>query len=213
MIDDLVTRGVTEPYRMFTSRAEYRLRLRADNADQRLTGLGEAIGCVGQERARMFHVKQTALEAARAFAKEKSLTPNQARRHGLGVNQDGQRRNLLDLLAYPDVALSDLARVWPEIAEWRSDVAEQIEIESVYAGYMERQEADIVALKRDESLQIPADLDYGRVGGLSNEVREKLERARPVTLGQAGRIEGVTPGALTALLAHVRKRGDDRKQA
>jgi len=213
LIDDLVTRGVSEPYRMFTSRAEYRLRLRADNADQRLTERGAALGCVSSARASAYRDKKAALDAARAFAAQRSLTPSEARRHGLNVNQDGQRRSLAALLAYPDIGLRDLAAVWPEIAGWRRDVAEQIEIDAVYAGYLDRQEADIVALKRDESLHIPRELDYAQVGGLSNEAREKLERARPVTLGQAARIEGVTPGALTALLAHVRRRDDARRRA
>jgi tRNA uridine 5-carboxymethylaminomethyl modification enzyme len=206
LIDDLITRGVTEPYRMFTSRAEYRLTLRADNADQRLTQKGVDIGCVGAERTRRFADKIREIEHARRLAQSLSLTPREARAHDLQVNQDGQRRTALQLLAYPTIRFEDLARVWPMLNSFSPQAREQIEIEATYSGYLERQQADVVAFKRDEELALPADLDYARIGGLSAEVRHKLEEARPVTLGQAGRIEGVTPGALTALLAHVRKR-------
>lgn len=205
MIDDLVTRGVTEPYRMFTSRAEFRLSLRADNADQRLTGRGVALGCVGPERAAVFHVKQSALNSARDQARALSLTPGEAAQRGLKVNADGQRRNLLQLLAYPDIAFVDLAAVWPAIADWSPEVREQIEIDAAYAGYLDRQAADAETLRRDEGLALPAGLDYAAIGGLSNEAREKLAAVQPLTLGQAARIEGVTPGALAALLAHVRR--------
>jgi tRNA uridine 5-carboxymethylaminomethyl modification enzyme len=205
MIDDLVTRGVTEPYRMFTSRAEFRLRLRADNADQRLTAKGIAAGCVGKDRAVMFHVKHSALEAARAMARSLTLTPEAARRAGFKVNPDGQRRDLTQLLAYREIGFDDLARLWPQIAAWPADVREQIEIDATYAGYLARQDADVEAFRRDEALALPASLDYGVVGGLSNEARERLASVRPATLGQAARIEGITAGALTALLAHVRR--------
>ena len=205
MIDDLVTRGVSEPYRMFTSRAEFRLTLRADNADQRLTAAGIALGCVGSERARAFHVKSEQLEAAREEARGLSLTPSQAARHGLKVKADGLRRNVIELLAFPDVAFGDLAAVWPQIGNWSAGAREQIEIEATYAGYLDRQSADVAAFRRDEDLALPGDLDYRAIGGLSNEAREKLDAVRPRTLGQASRIEGVTPGALTALLAHVRR--------
>ena len=205
MIDDLVTRGVTEPYRMFTSRAEFRLTLRADNADLRLTGRGRELGCVGSERAKVFHVKQEALDAARARAKSLSLTPTEARRLGLKVKADGTRRDLLHLLAYPEIGLDDLRPIWPEIGEWSPAVREQVEIEAAYAGYLDRQTADAQAFRSEEGLSLPADLDYGAIGGLSNEVREKLARVQPQTLGQAARIEGVTPGALAALLAHARR--------
>jgi tRNA uridine 5-carboxymethylaminomethyl modification enzyme len=205
MIDDLVTRGVTEPYRMFTSRAEFRLTLRADNADQRLTGRGIALGCVGAERSKAYSAKAGALNAARSAAAELTLTPAQAERAGLRVKADGQRRDLTQLLAYPEIGWNDLAAVWPQIADWPAQVREQIEIEAGYAGYLDRQAADVAAFRRDEDLRLPASLDYAALGGLSNEVREKLAAVRPATLGQASRIEGVTPGALTALLAHVRR--------
>ena len=206
MIDDLVTRGVTEPYRMFTSRAEFRLRLRADNADQRLTGQGIALGCIGPERAAAFRAKAEALASARAAAVALSLTPAEAARAGFRVNLDGQRRTLVQLLAYRDIGFDDLAGIWPQLRGWAPAVREQIEIDAAYAGYLDRQDADVEAFRRDEALALPSELDYATVGGLSNEAREKLARVRPATLGQAARIEGVTPGALTALLAHVRRR-------
>ena len=205
MIDDLVTRGVTEPYRMFTSRAEFRLTLRADNADRRLTGRGVALGCVGSARAEMFHVKQAAIASASEQARTLNLTPTEANRLGLKVKADGSRRNLLQLLAYPDIGFDHLAAVWPEIRAWAPEVREQIEIEAAYAGYLDRQTADAAAFRSEEALSLPADLDYAAIGGLSNEVREKLARVQPLTLGQAARIEGVTPGALAALLAHARR--------
>jgi tRNA uridine 5-carboxymethylaminomethyl modification enzyme len=206
LIDDLVTRGVTEPYRMFTSRAEFRLTLRADNADQRLTARGVDLGVVGSARATAFGAKASALDAARTQARALTLTPAEAARAGLPVKADGQRRDLVQLLAYPSIGFEALAGIWPEIAAWSPAVREQLEIEAAYAGYLDRQAADAEAFRRDEDLRLPADLDYAGVGGLSNEVREKLMAVRPLTLGQAARIEGVTPGALTALLAHVRRR-------
>ena len=214
MIDDLVTRGTAEPYRMFTSRAEYRLTLRADNADQLLTARGMAMGCVGQDRARVYNAKAATLAEARATVSRLDLTPQQARRHGLQVNLDGARRTAADLLRYPSIDLSDLVPVWPELGRYDADVREQLEIDAVYAGYLERQQADIVAFRKDESLALPADLDFTRISGLSNEMVEKLQRARPSTLGQAGRIPGVTPAALNLLLAHVRRGvGVSRKPA
>ncbi|MGE0829920.1 MAG: tRNA uridine-5-carboxymethylaminomethyl(34) synthesis enzyme MnmG [Hyphomonadaceae bacterium] len=206
LIDDLVTKGVTEPYRMFTSRAEYRLSLRADNADQRLTQRGVEIGCVGEERRAHFSRKISEIEAARNLARTLSLTPREAEAYALKVNQDGKPRSALQLLSYPTIAFEDLARVWPQLNALSRQARDQLEIDALYAGYLDRQEADVIAFKRDEDLKLPADLDYARVGGLSNEIRQKLIDAKPVTLGQAGRIEGVTPGALTALLAHVKKR-------
>ncbi len=211
MIDDLVTRGVTEPYRMFTSRAEYRLSLRADNADQRLTPKGIELGCVGSERTRVFADKMREIEAARGLAHALELTPAQAQVQGLKVNQDGVRRDVLALLAYPSISFDQLAGIWPELNALSRQAREQLEIDALYSGYLERQALDVEAFKRDEDLRISPDLDYAAVGGLSNEVREKLSNARPVTLGQASRIEGVTPGALTALLAHVKR--EQRKRA
>jgi tRNA uridine 5-carboxymethylaminomethyl modification enzyme len=205
MIDDLVTRGVSEPYRMFTSRAEFRLTLRADNADQRLTGRGAALGCVGSERTQAFAVKMEALAHARARARALNLTPAQAQKAGFAVKADGQRRDVFQLLAYPTIGFDDLARLWPELSTWTGEVREQIETEAGYAGYLERQAADVAAFRRDEDLVLPEGLDFSAVGGLSAEVREKLVAVQPRTLGQASRIEGVTPGALTALLAHVRR--------
>jgi tRNA uridine 5-carboxymethylaminomethyl modification enzyme len=205
LIDDLVTRGVTEPYRMFTSRAEFRLTLRADNADQRLTDRGIALGGVGAVRQSAWRARAAELEAARRMASERVLTPAQAARAGLPVKADGQRRNLSELLAYPTIGFEDLARIWPEILDWSPAVREQVEIDAAYSGYLDRQAADAEAFRRDESLRLPAGLDYAAVGGLSNEIREKLSSVRPLTLGQAARIEGMTPGALTALLAHARR--------
>ncbi|MGI8840692.1 MAG: tRNA uridine-5-carboxymethylaminomethyl(34) synthesis enzyme MnmG [Caulobacteraceae bacterium] len=206
MIDDLVTRGVTEPYRMFTSRAEYRLRLRADNADQRLTARGEALGCVGPKRASAYAAKAAVLAAARAQAASLALSPREAAQAGFKVNPDGRRRTMSQLLAHRDVAFADLIAVWPALAEWPAFAREQVEIDAAYAGYLDRQDADIELFRRDEALSLPGDLDYAALRGLSNEVREKLAAIRPLTLGQAARVEGVTPGAITALLAHVRRR-------
>jgi tRNA uridine 5-carboxymethylaminomethyl modification enzyme len=191
---------------MFTSRAEFRLTLRADNADQRLTPKALALGCVGPVRAARFAEKSAALDEARLQACRLSLTPKEATDHGLKVNQDGRRRTALELMAHPDIAFDTLAAIWPMLGELDPAVREQLEIDALYAGYLDRQAADVVAFQRDENLRLPVDLDYTGVGGLSNEVRQKLAAARPGTLGQAGRIEGVTPGALTALLAHVKKR-------
>ena len=206
MIDDLVTRGVTEPYRMFTSRAEFRLRLRADNADQRLTERGIAWRCVGAERRSAWSRKSAVLGEVRAHAATLWLTPQQGARAGLKLNQDGQRRNLGQLLSHPDICLSDLSRIWPQIEAWPEFAREQIEIDAAYHGYLDRQDADVATFRRDEALSLPTDLDYRALGGLSAEVREKLQAVRPATLGQAARIEGVTPGAITALLVHVRRR-------
>ncbi|MEO1039055.1 MAG: tRNA uridine-5-carboxymethylaminomethyl(34) synthesis enzyme MnmG [Pseudomonadota bacterium] len=205
MIDDLITCGVTEPYRMFTSRAEYRLTLRADNADQRLTDIGERAGLIGSRRSAAWAAKRSELQTAREAVRSLTLTPTQARRAGLAVNEDGKRRSALELLSYPDTEFGDLQRVWPELSDFSQEVKGQIEIDAVYHGYLDRQEADILAFRRDEGVRIPVGFDYGSVGGLSNEARQKLEAVRPATLGQAGRIEGVTPGALTALLARLKR--------
>jgi len=205
MIDDLVTRGVTEPYRMFTSRAEYRLTLRADNADIRLTPLGIKAGVVGTDREKVWLEKADRLYSANRVSRETLFTPKEAGALGITVNADGQRRSIRDLLSFPDVSLEHFVSVVPEIAAWTPAVREQVEIDAVYAGYLDRQVQDAEALRREEGLKLPADLDYSAIGALSNEVREKLSMVRPQTLGQAGRIEGMTPGALTALLAHVKK--------
>jgi len=206
MIDDLVTRGVSEPYRMFTSRAEYRLMLRADNADQRLTPIGRDIGCIGARRAAAFAEKSQKLKAARALAHDLTLTPNEACRHGIKINLDGRRRSAHELLAYRDIDIKALARIWPALAELDRDIADQIEIDAIYAGYLDRQSADIDAFRRDEALSLPADMDYRAMSGLSVEIREKLSEIAPETLAQAARIDGVTPAALTLLLNHVKRR-------
>ena len=207
MIDDLVTRGVTEPYRMFTSRAEYRLTLRADNADQRLTDKGIAIGCVGATRRRRHASKMAALGAARDFARSVSLTPNEADRHGLLLNKDGQRRSAFELLSHPNIGIAELAKIWPRLGELAPKIAGQLEIDAKYQVYLSRQAADIAAYRRDESLELPEGLDYSQLRGLSNEVRQKLATVRPRTVGQAARLDGITPAALTLLAAHLKRKG------
>ncbi len=209
LIDDLVTQGVNEPYRMFTSRAEYRLLLRADNADQRLTPAGISVGCVGSARTQAFTAKQQALADARAQVDALTILPIELSRKGFKVNQDGIRRTALELLRYPEIGMNDLLNLWPELAGVPADILEQLEIDGRYAGYIQRQEADIAAFRRDEALQLPKDLDYSRVGSLSNEMQLKLGQHRPDTLGAAARIPGVTPAALVALLRHVRRRDRD----
>ena len=205
MIDDLVTRGVSEPYRMFTSRAEYRLRLRADNADERLTPVGLALGLVGPERREAFARRRAALKDGRALLASLGLTPNEAARHGLDINRDGRRRTAFELLAHPGIDLARLASVWPQLSRIEPAVGTQLEIDARYAAYLERQEADIVAFRKEESVRIPADFDYAGLPSLSGEVRQRLERQRPATLAQAARMEGMTPAALMLLLAHLRK--------
>jgi len=205
LIDDLTTRGAPEPYRMFTSRAEYRLRLRADNADQRLTDKGIAAGCVGEERAKFWGVKSDALAKGREMVQTLQATPNELSDRGVKVNKDGVRRSAAALLSYPNISWADLQKLWPEMGEIAPDIQEQLEIDSLYAGYMDRHEADIAAYRKDENLVLPKALDYSKVGSLSNEIRQKLEQVNPTTLGEAARIPGVTPAAVIALLRYVKK--------
>lgn len=205
MIDDLITRGVSEPYRMFTSRAEFRLSLRADNADIRLTPVGEHFGLVSMSRTNMFHVKRKSQSEAVALAKSLAFSPNILRKKGLRVNADGVARSVYDLLAYPDIKWSDLVPLWPELAHLTREQKDFVETEATYAAYIERQKSDVAAFRRDEGLRIPDSLDYAAIGSLSNEARSKLTQARPATLGQAARIEGITPGALTALFAAIKR--------
>ena len=206
LIDDLTSRGVTEPYRMFTSRAEFRLSLRSDNADQRLTARGVQLGLVGSLRAGVYIEKQKLLDVAREQAGRLKASPSRTCERGIRVTADGQPRSAMQLLAYPGVDVAALAGLWPELLAWPTDIREQIEIEAGYAGYLGRQAADVQAFRKDEDLLLPDDLDYGLLGSLSNEVRERLTMVRPRTLGQAGRLEGVTPSALMSLLGHVRRR-------
>ncbi len=205
MIDDLVTRGVSEPYRMFTSRAEYRLTLRADNADQRLTGRGIALGCVHNARAERYRAKMAALDSARTTAHSLSFTPTQAARHGLALRRDGQRRSAFEILSYPEISIVDLVRIWPAFGALDDKIAAQLEIDAKYHVYLSRQAADVESYRRDESLILGEDLDYATLPGLSNEVCQKLQLHRPRTIGQAGRIDGVTPAALTLLVAYLRR--------
>ena len=210
MIDDLVTRGITEPYRMFTSRAEYRLTLRADNADQRLTDKGIALGCVGQARSTRHGTKMAALDAAKVLAKSLSITPNEAARHGLSLNHDGVRRSAFELLAYPEIGWGEVRAIWPELAAINAAIAVHVEIDAKYDVYLKRQTADVDAFRRDEGL-ILTDVDYSDVPGLSNEARTKLKAAQPHTVGQAGRLDGLTPAALGILAAYLRR--EARKRA
>lgn len=205
MIDDLVTRGITEPYRMFTSRAEYRLSLRADNADQRLTPLGMEIGCISEARRVAFEAKMKSLTEVADLLKRLAITPAEAQRKGLPVNQDGIRRSAFDLLSYPDMSFEQLVSVWPELEDIDPSIVEQVSTDALYAVYLERQAADIAALKKDEALAIPADFDFNALTGLSNEVKQKLEAVRPATLGQASRMDGMTPAALTLILSHLKR--------
>ncbi len=206
LIDDLITRGVSEPYRMFTSRAEYRLTLRADNADQRLTPMGIELGIIGEERRKTFETKLAALRAAQEMARTARMSPNELVKRGFKINQDGVSRSAADLLAYPDIDISMLASVWPELGTLEPEVAEQLEIEAQYSGYLSRQQSDINSFRKDEGLSIPSDIDYDAIFGLSNEVRLKLGKSRPATEGQAARVDGMTPAALTTLLVHIKQR-------
>lgn len=204
MIDDLVTRGITEPYRMFTSRAEYRLTLRADNADQRLTDKGIALGCVGTARAERHRNKMAALDAAKTLAKSLAITPNEAAKHGLSLNRDGHRRSAFELLAYPEIEWPAVQAIWPELSAIDPAIAVHLEIDAKYDVYLKRQTADVDAFRRDEGLVL-THVDYADVPGLSNEARAKLQKAQPRTVGQAGRIDGMTPAALGILAAYLRR--------
>ncbi len=205
MVDDLVTRGVTEPYRMFTSRAEFRLKLRADNADQRLTPRGIVLGCISRNRREAFRAKAVALEQTKVLFDRLTLTPSEAAKHGLSVNRDGRRRSAFELLAFPDISLSQLSEIWPEIGQISPKITAQVAVDAHYAAYVRRQDEDVAALRRDEAVAIPADLDFASVPGLSTEVRQKLARHRPDTVAQAGRIDGMTPAALTLVLVAAKK--------
>ncbi len=205
MIDDLVTRGVTEPYRMFTSRAEFRLKLRADNADQRLTALGEGLGCVGARRSEAYRRKAAMLGGGRALLERLALTPTEAARHGLQINKDGRRRTAFELLAFPGIDLRRLASIWPEVRALSEPIGAQLEVDARYSSYVVRQEEDVQALKRDEAQAIPADFDFSDLPSLSIEVRQKLIRYKPTTVAQAARIDGMTPSALLVLLGRLKK--------
>jgi tRNA uridine 5-carboxymethylaminomethyl modification enzyme len=210
MVDDLVTRGVAEPYRMFTSRAEFRLHLRSDNADQRLTPLGIKTGLVEPIRQESFQTKVKALDGGRALLDSLRATPNEARKVGIAVNADGQHRSAFDLLAYPGVGPAEITKLWSDVASIGMPILEQLSIDAQYAVYLDRQRADVEAMRRDEGIGIPEWLDYAGIPGLSNELRQKLGAIRPATLAQAQAIEGMTPAAATLLLAIIR-RGSLRK--
>ena len=210
MVDDLTSRGVSEPYRMFTSRAEFRLKLRADNADQRLTGLGIAIGCVGSARAAAFTAKSQALREAYTLLNQLEISPTDAGKAGLAINRDGRRRTAYELLALPDVDVARLAPIWPVLASIPAKVAIQLEVDARYACYVDRQAQDVEALRRDEAAAIPLDFDYEALPSLSAEMRQKLVRQRPSTLAQAGRMEGMTPAALLLILSHLKARSKRR---
>ena len=205
MIDDLITMGATEPYRMFTSRSEYRLSLRADNADLRLTGKAISIGGVGSLRETTFRRKESQMSVSRETLNRLSVTPNEAKSYGLTLNQDGIRRTAFDLLQHNHIDFAHLETIWPEVASIPNDIREQLEIESMYSAYLERQELDILAFKKEEEMTIPEALDYDTLPSLSNEIKTKLKSIRPHTIGAASRIQGVTPAAIIALMGHIKK--------
>ena len=210
LIDDLVTKGTKEPYRMFTSRSEYRLTLRADNADQRLTPLGMQIGCISTKRKTIFKNKLKQLQEGFSLVKKYSISPNKLEKNGIMINHDGKKRSAFDLLSFENVSFSDVNNIWPETKFIKDDIREQIEIETQYAGYLERQREDIIDFKREEELTLPKNLDYKTIGSLSNEIVEKLTLVRPPTLGAASRISGVTPAAIIALLRYVKKQKNNK---
>ncbi|RYC04781.1 tRNA uridine-5-carboxymethylaminomethyl(34) synthesis enzyme MnmG [Ciceribacter ferrooxidans] len=205
MIDDLTSRGVAEPYRMFTSRSEYRLTLRVDNADERLTPFGMQVGCVGAERAQRFSAYQREMEDALAQLSTRTLSPTAASHAGIVVNQDGRRRSGLELLSYPGVDLDALRRVWGDLPSWQPKVRQAVEIHAAYSVYLDRQESDIAMVRREEGRVIPADFDYSGLSGLSNELKQKLGVARPWSIAQASRLDGMTPAALSLLIAHLKR--------
>ena len=212
MIDDLVTRGVSEPYRMFTSRAEFRLSLRADNADQRLTGIGIKCGLVGEKRQNIFNKKIHALDKAKALLSSYSITPTQAKKAGISIKQDGIRRSAMELLSFKDVDFSKLEHIWPGFPDFNQEVRDQLEKDAIYINYIERQSAAVNAMRKDEKLSIPENLNYSDISGLSNELKQKLIHSRPASLAQAGRIEGMTPAGLALILTSIR-RYDAKKTA
>jgi len=212
MIDDLTSRGVAEPYRMFTSRAEYRLSLRADNADLRLTPMGIAVGCVGSDRAMRFEQYIKTLDQARDRLKSLTVTPNEAERAGMHLNKDGQRRSAYELLSHPGQSIESLSHIWPELHSMQRRIGEAVEIEAAYAVYMDRQTADIVQARREEERAIPAEFDFSVISGLSNELKQKLTAARPKNIAQASRLDGMTPAAISLLLAYLRKLGTAEEQ-
>lgn len=205
MIDDLVTRGVAEPYRMFTSRAEFRLSLRADNADQRLTEIGHSVGCVADRRMHIFDKKKSELSRAIKLLSSHNLTPQQAEAHGISVNKDGRRRTAMEMLSYPNINAAQLATVWPEISNFSAEILDQVEKDARYKHYIERQKSDVATLQKDSKLKIPRGFSFDNIPGLSNELRDKLKRTKPEDLGQAGRIDGMTPAALTLLLLKIKR--------
>ncbi len=210
MVDDLITKGLNEPYRMFTSRAEYRLHLRADNADRRVCPLGRAVGLVGDDRWALYHAKEQTMNYWSDLMENLLISPTKLKQHGIPINQDGVKRSAKTLLGFSHIDLKDLIAIWPEVADMPADIAEQISIDAQYSSYMDRQEADIMAFRKDEALRIPDNLDFHDIPGLSNELIDKFETARPATLGAASRISGATPASLTLLLRHV-KRLEKRK--
>ncbi len=205
MVDDLTSRGVSEPYRMFTSRAEFRLSLRADNADERLTPMADRLGILGSARRTRFDERTRELDAAREMAKRLNITPNAAASMNLHLNQDGVRRSAYELLAFPDIDLARLTAIWPELSSVKGRVAEALEIEARYAVYLERQKTDVAAMEREEALLIPQSIDFSAVSGLSNELKQKLKQRQPRSIAEAQRIDGMTPAALALIIAQIRR--------